>query len=184
MRWSNISAGSAFPPCKCLFDNDTTNIVRAAKPEFYDPKTMTPESFESGGDFTDAMIEASIDETVGAGVDVHKLSPVQERNRLNWMRPDVRRHFLTFADELCAYDIDGFELDFTRHASLFRQDQTTRLQREDSVTAFVADIHRLLDRHAREGRRRWLCITDGDEVGFAPERNGAGIYSGRKRIVR
>ncbi len=244
------------PPFKCLFDNDTTNIVRAAKPEYYDPKTMTPESFESGGEFTDAMIEASIDETVGTGVDVHKLSPghswvawwksasapaeahyrwfeqtygkppdaygrymlaggdmvatfvrhcrkvgqapflslrlnqvqaikdkarqlnwsrwmeehypdyclnepdttAKEQRRLNWMLPDVRRHFLTFAAEWCAYDIDGFEIDFTRHASLFRQDQTTRLQREDTVTAFVADIRRLLDRHAREGRRRWLCI--------------------------
>ncbi len=87
-------------------------------------------------------------------------TPRQEQRRLNWMLPDVHRHFLTFADEWCAYDIDGFELDFTRHASLFRQDQTTRLQREDTVTSFVAEIRLLLDRRACEGRRRWLCVKD------------------------
>ncbi len=235
-------------PFKCLYDNDTTNVRYLTKDGPNDERDCH---------FTDDLITASIDETVGAGVDVHKMSPGHgwaawwkspsspapdhyqwlqsqfgaepdcygrymlaggdmvatfvsrccevgqspfmslrmnqvtggqyssdsrqsrcsrllyehpeyllaepgvsgyEINLANWMVPAVRKHYLNFCSELCAYEIDGFELDFMRYPCLFRQDQTTADQRIKVMTEFVGAVREELDRHARPGQRRRLCI--------------------------
>ena len=76
----------------------------------------------------------------------------------NWAIAAVRDHKFAFIRELCErYDIDGFELDFMRHTSLFRLGETPSEQRKRIVTRFVARVRKLLDRTAKPGRRRWLC---------------------------
>ena len=78
---------------------------------------------------------------------------------LNWAVPEVRAHKLALITEICeGYDIDGFELDFMRHARYFRQDETTAEQRIAMMTQFVADVRAALDRTAKPGQRRWLCV--------------------------
>ncbi len=85
-------------------------------------------------------------------------TPVRNARVFNWAVPEVRQQKLTFLRELAeGYDIDGLELDFLRHRNLFRQDETTRAERVEIVTDFVAEVRTLLDRTARPGRRRWLC---------------------------
>jgi len=77
---------------------------------------------------------------------------------LNWAVPAVREHKLAYVREICeTYDIAGFELDFMRHASLFRQDETTRAERAKIVAEFVRQVRAILDRTAKPGQRRWLC---------------------------
>ncbi|MBI5821983.1 MAG: hypothetical protein HZA88_23665 [Verrucomicrobia bacterium] len=81
-----------------------------------------------------------------------------EQHVLNWAIPEVRAHKFAFIRELCEnYDFDGFEMDFMRHYSYFQLDKTTREQRCGIMTAFVRQVRELLDRTARDGRRRWLC---------------------------
>lgn len=78
---------------------------------------------------------------------------------LNWAEPEVRAQKLALLQELCEnYDLDGLELDFLRTYSYFRLTETTREQRAAIMTAFVKDVRTLLDRTAREGRRRWLSV--------------------------
>jgi hypothetical protein len=76
----------------------------------------------------------------------------------NWAEPAVRRRKLAFVRELCAYDIDGFELDFMRHTPYFRVAETTSRQRREIMTAFVQEVRTILDRAAPPGRQRWLCV--------------------------
>ncbi|MBI5684220.1 MAG: hypothetical protein HZC54_04000 [Verrucomicrobia bacterium] len=81
-----------------------------------------------------------------------------EQHVLNWAIPEVRAHKFAFVRELCEnYDLDGFEMDFMRHYSYFQLDKTTSEQRRGIMTAFVRQVRELLDRTARDGRRRWLC---------------------------
>jgi hypothetical protein len=81
-----------------------------------------------------------------------------EQHVLNWAIPEVRAHKFSFIRELCEnYDLDGFEMDFMRHYSYFQLDKTTSEQRRGIMTAFVRQVRELLDRTARDGRRRWLC---------------------------
>jgi hypothetical protein len=81
-----------------------------------------------------------------------------EQHVLNWAIPEVRAHKFAFIRELCEnYDLDGFEMDFMRHYSYFQLDKTTSEQRRGIMTAFVRQVRELLDRTARDGRRRWLC---------------------------
>jgi len=68
------------PPFKCLYDNDTTNIVRCLFPD--SQRRLEPGSSriplgqrEIGHEFNDEMLEASIDEAARSGVDAQKLSP-------------------------------------------------------------------------------------------------------------
>lgn len=76
----------------------------------------------------------------------------------NWAVPEVRAHKFGFLRELCeGYDLDGIELDFLRFYSLFPLEKTTREQRAGIIADFIRDVRALLDRTAREGRRRWLC---------------------------
>jgi len=97
--------------------------------------------------------------------DGHHLEHVGRKHRmsiwqhvLNWAVPEVRAHKLAFIREICEqYDLDGFELDFMRHTSLFRPSETTSGERSAIVTAFVAEVRKILDTTAEGGRRRWLC---------------------------
>ena len=78
---------------------------------------------------------------------------------LNWAIPEVRAHKLALITEICeGYDIDGFELDFMRHSRYFRQDETTEAQRVQMMTQFVAGVRAALDRTAKPGQHRWLCV--------------------------
>ena len=78
---------------------------------------------------------------------------------LNWAIPEVRDHKFAFIEEICEkYDIDGFELDFMRHFRFFRLDETTSQQRVAIMTEFISKVRRLLDRTAKPGQRRWLCV--------------------------
>lgn len=77
---------------------------------------------------------------------------------LNWAIPEVPARKLALLTELCEdYDLDGLELDFMRFYSFFPRDQTTSEQRRGIMTAFIREVRAVLDRTARDGRRRWLC---------------------------
>ena len=77
----------------------------------------------------------------------------------NWAIPEVRAYKFAFIQELCEnYGLDGFELDFMRNYSLFQVDKTTGAERCAIVTGFVRQVRAVLDRTARGGRRRWLCV--------------------------
>ena len=76
----------------------------------------------------------------------------------NWAEPEVRRRKLAFVAELCAYDVDGLELDFMRHLPYFRVRETTSAERAAIMTEFVRAAREALDASARAGRRRWLCV--------------------------
>jgi len=77
----------------------------------------------------------------------------------DWAIPEARAYKFAFIEEICQnYDIDGFELDFMRHPHFFKLDQTTRGDRVRIITGFVADVRNLLDRTARPGGHRWLCV--------------------------
>ena len=81
-----------------------------------------------------------------------------DQHVLDWAVPEVRAHKLAFIREICEqYDIDGFELDFMRHASYFRPNETTSEQRSKIVAEFVAQVRQILDRTAKRGQHRWLC---------------------------
>jgi hypothetical protein len=78
---------------------------------------------------------------------------------LNWAISAVRDHKFALIEELCEnYDLDGLELDFLRFYSFFQLDKTSVEERRAIMTAFVGRVRALLDRTAREGRRRWLCL--------------------------
>ncbi len=76
----------------------------------------------------------------------------------NWAVPEVRAQKIALIRELCEnYDLDGLELDFLRTYSYFRLDETPLEQRRAIMTGFVREVRALLDRTARNGKRRWLC---------------------------
>ena len=78
---------------------------------------------------------------------------------LNWAIPEVRQHKFAFITEICEqYDLDGFELDFMRHHRFFDEAKTPLAERRQIMTGFVCEVRNLLDRTARPGRRRWLCV--------------------------
>lgn len=82
-----------------------------------------------------------------------------DHRALNWAIPEVRDHKFAFIQELCEnYDFDGFELDFMRFYSFFQVDKTSREQRRTIMTEFVSRVRSVLDRTARPGQRRWLCV--------------------------
>ncbi|MCL2814332.1 MAG: hypothetical protein FWD23_07010 [Oscillospiraceae bacterium] len=250
-------------PFKVIFSNDTTNIETCTSPyspyEFEkNPKTAQP--------FTPEMLEGTVDETVGTGIEVHLLQPgvgwvpwwnskaypyqehvkfLKERfgmdpsqsgfaqymanggdivkvfvdrcrekgivpfvsfrlndshgheyvnapreelrgflwhcltpihvnhpewrlgedltdwnNRvLNWTIPEVRKLKFKFIEEIIEqYDIDGFELDFMRHNNFFKQDETTSEQRLAIMSGFVRQVRETLDRTAKDGHHKWLCV--------------------------
>lgn len=81
------------------------------------------------------------------------------QNRIwNWAIPEVRQHKLDFITEICEnYDIDGIELDFTRHKWLFAKDYPgdARLK---IMTGYIRSVRGVLDRTAGAGKTRWLSV--------------------------
>lgn len=91
----------------------------------------------------------------------------------NWAIEGARTAKLRFVEELCRqYDLEGFELDFMRHPNYFRLNETTAAQRKAVMVDFIREVRTILDRTAREGRRRWLCaripayVVDHDPLGI------------------
>ncbi len=77
----------------------------------------------------------------------------------NWVYPEVRDHKLAFIREICGkYEIAGLELDFMRHPDYFRVQETTGPERRTIMTDFVRRAREILDRTARPGQYRWLCV--------------------------
>ena len=75
---------------------------------------------------------------------------------LDWSIPEVRQHMFAFIQEICQnYDIAGFELDFMRFPSFFKEEVPVE-QRTEIITRFVAEVRVLLDRTAKPGQHRWL----------------------------
>jgi hypothetical protein len=75
---------------------------------------------------------------------------------LNWAVPQVRERIFSLISEQCLnYDIDGFEMDFMRIPSFFRQNETSFEQRRAIMTEFVGRVRKVLDQGSR-GKRRWL----------------------------
>ncbi len=76
----------------------------------------------------------------------------------NWAIPQVRQYKLNLIQEICEnYDIAGLELDFMRHWTLFRQEETTSDQRCSIMADFVTQVRQILDRTSR-GAYRPLCV--------------------------
>ena len=89
--------------------------------------------------------------------------PAQTYSRVrllqNWAISQVRDYKFRLIQEVCEnYDIDGIELDYLRHHGYLRQDQTTSRQRADIMAGFVRRVRGALDRTARRGQYRWLCV--------------------------
>ena len=77
----------------------------------------------------------------------------------NWAVPEVRDNKFALIREICQqYDVDGLELDFMRHTSFFRLEETTTAQRRQVMTEFVRRVRDVLDRTAASSRYRWLCV--------------------------
>jgi len=77
----------------------------------------------------------------------------------NWIHDDVRAQKQALITELCEnYDLDGLELDYMRFYSFFDEAATSLAQRQQIMTGFVKQVREVLDRTARGGRRRWLCV--------------------------
>ena len=80
---AGVSAGSPKPPFQVLFSNDFTNITTCVSP--YHPK---------GQPWKPEMLEATVDETAGTGVQVHLLQPAH--TWVPWWQSDVypmREHY-------------------------------------------------------------------------------------------
>lgn len=109
------------------------------------------------------------------------LGPGADDNRIaefifDFGRKEIRDYKMQFLRELTEnYDVDGLELDFMRQQILFHQKNTTSGQRREIMTAFLREVRALLDRTARDGRRRWLCVRvpslvqQWDAMGFDPK---------------
>ena len=81
------------------------------------------------------------------------------RRAQNWAIQEVRDYKFALIEEVCTnYDLAGLELDFLRDDHLFRQDETEEQQRVEIITGFVRKIRKMLDRTARPGQRRYLCV--------------------------
>ncbi len=77
----------------------------------------------------------------------------------NWAIPEVPKLKIDFIREICeSYDIDGFELDFMRNNCFFDERKTPIEERRRIMNGFVSEVRGILDRTARNGRRRWLCV--------------------------
>jgi hypothetical protein len=77
---------------------------------------------------------------------------------LNYLVPEVRARYLALLTELAErYDLDGMELDFMRHPTLFPPGREA--EGVPVLTEFVGQVRAMLDRVGRErGRRLPLCV--------------------------
>ncbi|MGE4490100.1 MAG: hypothetical protein AB7E95_11220 [Kiritimatiellales bacterium] len=83
---------------------------------------------------------------------------LREERVLNWKHPEVRERMLGFIRELCAYDIDGMELDFMRHMQIFNLDETPLEERREIMGDFLVRVRALLDESAQPGKPRYLSM--------------------------
>jgi hypothetical protein len=66
--------------------------------------------------------------------------------RLDYSKPQVRKHYLDTLREICRrYDIDGIEMDWLRSAKLFRPKEVDAA----TITAFVTEARAILDASAK-----------------------------------
>jgi hypothetical protein len=78
---------------------------------------------------------------------------------MDFGRSEVLDFKLRLIAEICAnYDIDGLELDFMRHWALFHLARTTPEERRKIMVNLLTEVRTLLDRSAKPGKRRWLCV--------------------------
>lgn len=78
---------------------------------------------------------------------------------LNWAIPEVPALKLRLIEEICRqYPVAGFELDFMRHSSFFRTEETPPEQRVAIMADFIRATRAILDQTAAPGTRRWLCV--------------------------
>ncbi len=94
----------------------------------------------------------------GGQIDPKNTFAVRESQVMDWAHPQVRARVLGFIAEVCAYEIDGLELDFLRHFRLFNPNTTTLEQRREIVTAFMKEVRSLLDKSQKDGKRRHLSV--------------------------
>ena len=87
------------------------------------------------------------------------------RRAHNWAIQEVRDYKFALIEELAQmYNIDGLELDFMRHTSYFRQDQTTGPQRSQIMNGFIGDVRGVLDQTAGVNEHRWLSVRIPSQV--------------------
>ena len=86
---------------------------------------------------------------------------------LDWSKDEVRRHFLDFIAFYCAqFDFDGLELDYFRHPLFFKLGEEE--ENLDTMTQFVREVRRTLDKIGRErGRPYLLAIRVLDTPAFS-----------------
>lgn len=78
---------------------------------------------------------------------------------MDFGRSEVRDYKLSLITEICEnYDIAGLELDFMRHWALFHPDRTTSAERRKIMVDLIKEVRAMLDRTAKPGQRRWLCV--------------------------
>ena len=77
----------------------------------------------------------------------------------NWIHEETREFKFQLIEELCQnYDLDGIELDFMRHPSFFKVEETTSEERREIITGFVSRARQTLDQSTGDGRHRWLGV--------------------------
>lgn len=77
----------------------------------------------------------------------------------NWAIREAREFKFRLIEELCEnYDFEGLQLDFMRHPSFFRLNETTVEERVAIMTEFVTRVRMVLDRTAKADEHRWLAV--------------------------
>ena len=238
-------------PFKLIYNNDCTNILNCVSPfRGRGEKFRYVSTFRTGGeDFHPRMVEATVDEVAGTGVDASLLSPgtgwvpwwpskvypdhyqwyekhtgetlqpggfqhfvmqggdivkpfvdrclhhqiapfitfrlndghftgisgldstkprfyvehpeyqFRPGSTQNWVFPQVRQYKLDLITELLEnYPLAGMELDFLRHWNYFDTSKTTSDERKEIMAEFVGQVRSVLDRTAKDGSHRWLCV--------------------------
>lgn len=126
--------------------NDAHHIYRGAKAKPEEREKALAE-FQFFADHPDCRIGPDVD------------GDERMQHMLDWGRTEVRDYKLRLIEELCNnYDFEGLELDFMRHWIFFNLKRTTAEQRRAIQLAFVRRVRELLDRTAKPGHHRWLCV--------------------------
>ncbi len=95
------------------------------------------------------------DSLVGEGI----IEDQKKKYALDFAKDHVRAHKLAILEEICKnYDIDGLELDLMRHWVFFNPTRVAVKERARILTEFVGQVRQALDKHAPNGKHRWLCV--------------------------
>ena len=120
-------------PFKVLYSNDTTHIESCVSP--YHAK---------GEDFTAEMLEASVDETVGVGIDVHMLQP--GLGWVPWWKSTVYPDAYEWYTETFKSPVDGFGKYMLAGGDMV--EVFVKRCREKGIVPFIS--YRLNDGHGKE----------------------------------